>query len=377
VIRVVVVDDHEMFAESIVRLLNDDPEIEVVAVASNATDGIELAKAQRPDIVLMDYHLPDMDGAAATRLLSRDCPQIAVIALTGSERPGAYYAAMEAGSAAWVRKTRAGQDLRDAVHNVYAGRRVEDDELVDLPELQHLRVHYQPVVELDTGHVVGFEALVRWLHPTRGVVLPGQFLPLAEETGYINDIDGHVAGLAAHQLAEWRGLFPQLAGLWMSVNVSASRLARADFPDTVAELLAVTRIPPDTFVLEITETVLLDDSAGTTARLGLLKDLGVRLALDDFGTAFSSLSYLRRFPFDHLKIDHSFTAELPGSTRAMQLIEAVQQLATAIGITAIAEGIEREDQSAALRRSGWQLGQGYLFAHPRPASDCAELLARQ
>jgi EAL domain-containing protein (putative c-di-GMP-specific phosphodiesterase class I) len=373
-IRLLIVDDHEMFAESLSRLLGMDADVEVIGVAGSARAGLDRAMADKPDVVLMDFQLPDMDGAAATRLLKAIRPEMKVIALTGSDRSGAYYAMAEAGSSAWIRKTRAVQDLLAAVHNVHRGDVVINDELAALPRIEELVLHYQPVLELATGRILGFEALVRWAHPTRGIVYPDGFLPLAEETGFIDAIGAWVCGEATRQLAKWQHLSEPDTRLWMSVNLSATNLNR---PQIVRDVLCYVEdagIAPGDLIIEITEMVLLDDTRETAARLGALHEIGVRLALDDFGTAFSSLSYLRRFPFDVLKIDTSFTAELPGSPRCMLLVEAIQQLASSIGLLGIAEGIERPEQAEALMNIGWEVGQGYLYSRAVEAAACVAML---
>ena len=354
-IAVLVIDDHEMLAESLVRLLSEDPDVFSLGTAQTGAEGLERARLQRPDIVLMDFQLPDMDGATATRMILDELPETKVISLSGSDSPGSHYAAMEAGSSAWVNKTRAIHDLRDIIHRVHAGVAVPDQDDAELPSVTDLRVHYQPVVELATGRIVGFEALVRWAHPVRGLVMPDEFLPLAEQTGFINEIGHAVGAQATRQLAAWQRRIGD-APLSMSVNISAVALERPDVVDRFVEFVRAAGIRPEDLIVEITESVLLADGEGTLLTMKRLKDAGVRLALDDFGTAFSSLSYLRQFPFDELKIDTSFTAELPGSSRSMLLMEAIHQLAAAIGIEGVAEGIEREEQADALRDAGWELG---------------------
>ncbi|MGO9196986.1 MAG: EAL domain-containing protein [Acidimicrobiales bacterium] len=376
-VRVIVVDDHEMFLESVVRLLRDDPTIAVVGTALTAAGGAEVAAAVLPDIVILDYHLPDMEGADAIRALKSAHPDAEIITLTGSDIAGSLYASIQAGSAAWIRKTRAVGELREAVRRIAAGQEVSIEELEALPSLDELVLHYQPVVELASGRIVGFESLVRWQHPTEGLRYPGEFLPQAEATGFVVEIDRWARRQAATQLAAWQGTHGSPERLWMSVNLSATDISDPNLLDSISSVVSSTGIEPIDLVVEVTESVLLDDTQQTTDFLVKMKELGVRLALDDFGTAFSSLSYVRRFPFDLLKIDISFTAELPHSARAMLLVEAIHHLAWSVGMIGIAEGIEREEQAAALRSIGWGLGQGYFFSTPLPAADCKALLAAQ
>lgn len=375
-VRVVIVDDHAMLSEGLMRLLAGDPTLLVIGAEPTASRGIERVRNERPDVVIMDYALPDMDGAAAARMIKSEMPEVNVIMLTGSERPGAYRAALDAGCSAWVRKTRALRDLVDAIHLVRAGEIVVSDEQSQLPPVAELVVHYQPILELVSGRIVGFEALVRWDHPTDGLVPPGRFLPLAEETGYVADIGRHVLERATRDLGCWRRDRSAVSGLWVSVNMSAAELADSSVAHRVREVLDRERIDPAGLIIEITETMLLEDTPEMARNLRGLKDLGVRLALDDFGTAFSSLSYLRRFPFDYIKIDNTFTAELPHKPRAVLLIEAIHHLAAAMGATAIAEGIERSDQAACLMAVGWELGQGFAYSAPVPSDEASRLAAK-
>ncbi|MBW8825492.1 MAG: EAL domain-containing protein [Acidobacteria bacterium] len=359
-----VIDDHEMVAQSIVRILQSDPTIQALGWCSTAEDGLARARAELPDIVVMDFVLPDMDGAAATRMLRAELPDTKVIMLSGSDRPGAYFAAREAGVAGWVRKTRALQELVVVVRHVADGEPVIDEEIAELPAPHDLVVHYQPVVEIESRRIVGFEALVRWAHPTRGLLGPNEFLPLAEDTGFIIEIGRHVGATALGQIATWQHRYPGTPPLWMSVNLSVAGLTAPTFLPELTAGIQAAGIDPGDVVFEITETVLLEETDENLAHLTAMKDIGVRLALDDFGTAFSSLSYLRTFPFDYLKIDNSFTAELPSNPRSRLLVEAVAQMADSLGMRAIAEGVEREDQADALRSAGWRYAQGYLYSRP-------------
>jgi len=373
--RVVVIDDHEMVLQSIVRLLRDDPQIVVAGTALTATQGIELTQQERPDVVIIDYTLPDMDAPEAIKILREVYPEVKIITFSGSGSPGALYASMRAGSSGWVCKARAIRELRDAVLNVAAGRPVADIEMESLPALDQLVLHYQPIVALANGRIVGFEALVRWQHPERGLLYPIAFLPLAEETGFIVEIDRWAWEKATRQLRDWQHRYPSTPHIWVSVNLSVDDLSDPELFESISGITTRARIDPVDLVVEITESVLLDDTEQTMDFLGQLKGLGVGLALDDFGTAFSSLSYVRRFPFDHLKLDISFTSELPQSTRSMLLVEEICHLATSMEMKSIAEGIERQEQADALRGMGCEYGQGFLFSRPLPVEDCEALLA--
>lgn len=373
--RVVIIDDHEMILQSLERLLRDESRITVVGTAIDAATGIEVARREKPDVVVIDYMLPDMDAASAIGVLREENPDVKVVTLSGSEQPGALFASMRAGSSAWITKTRAVQELRDTILRVAAGFVVTSDELDSLPSLAQLAVHFQPIVTLASGRIVGFEALVRWQHPKRGLLYPEVFLSLAEATGFIVELDQWVWEQAALQLKSWQERYA--LPLYMSVNLSARDLSVPSLFASISDIVKRTSVDPGDLVFEITESVLLEDSVETIEFLTGLKKLGARLSLDDFGTAFSSLSYVRRFPFDQLKLDISFTSELPDSPRSMLLVEEICHLATSMKMNVVAEGIERNEQYDALNDIGCDYGQGYLMAPALPASECDALIEKQ
>jgi len=373
VIRLLIVDDHVMFAESLSRLLDIDPTIEVVGIALDGMTALRLARSCFPDIVLVDFALPDMNGAELTSALRAELPDVRIISLAASGSGGARRAMIRAGSSGWVSKTRAVRDLVSAVHDVHGGKRVTESHIDGQPELDELELHYQPVLDLVSGSVQGFEALVRWQDPARGLIYPDEFLPAMEENGRIDSLSCWVIERAMLDLAAWKDRSIAVEP-WVSVNISASSLKSADVVDTVVGCLERYNLHPSKLIVELTETVLLDEDAFAKASLERLRAYGVRIAIDDFGTAFSSLAYLRRFAFDLVKIDASFTAELPESARAMALVEAIQHLAQSVGLTGIAEGIERTEQAEALVAAGWRLGQGYLFSHAVDATTCEAML---
>ena len=228
--------------------------------------------------------------------------------------------------------------------------------------------YYQPIVELTTGHVVGFEALARWLHPERGLLGPEQFLPLAEETGLVGHIGEAILRDGLAQLARWRARDLPFAGAYLAVNVGTRQVVDASFANLVAGLLAETGIAADSVWLEITETALLADVKASTVAMRKLRGLGLHLAVDDFGTGYSSLTYLKRFPVEAIKIDRSFVAGLGLDNEDTTIVEAVVNLGHSFGLDVIAEGLETPLQLARLRSIGCDRGQGYLFGRPRPAS---------
>ncbi|CAN5839577.1 EAL domain-containing protein [soil metagenome] len=228
--------------------------------------------------------------------------------------------------------------------------------------------YYQPIVELTTGHVIGFEALARWLHPERGLLGPDAFLPLAEETGLIGHIGESVLRDALTQFARWRSQDLAFADAYLSVNVGTRQVVDPRFATFVAEALGQSGMPADSLWLEITETALLADVKASTVALRKLRSLGLHLAVDDFGTGYSSLTYLKRFPVEAIKIDRSFVAGLGLDSEDTTIVEAVVNLGHSFGIDVIAEGLETPLQLTRLRELGCDRGQGYLFGRPRPAS---------
>jgi diguanylate cyclase (GGDEF)-like protein/PAS domain S-box-containing protein len=234
-------------------------------------------------------------------------------------------------------------------------------------------VAYQPIVELATRRIVGFEALARWSHPTRGPVAPAEFVPIAEETGLILPLGRQVLERACQQLARWRAT--ELGRHWrVSVNVSARQLLAPDLVVTVEDATSRAGLEPAGLTLELTESVLLSDSERVLERLHALKQLGVQVALDDFGTGYSSLSYLQRVPFDLIKIDRVFVQALRAEAPATSLASTIVDLARTLGRLTVAEGIEDEVEAAGLQELGCQLGQGYLFGRPLAPGEVEEHL---
>jgi diguanylate cyclase len=240
-------------------------------------------------------------------------------------------------------------------------------------ERRELVVHYQPIVDLHTGRVAGAEALVRWPRPDRGLVPPAEFIPLAEETGLVVEIDRFVLRQACRQMAGWTGAGPLL----LHVNLSANHLLRGDLAADVAAALRDSGLAPECLALEITESVLMHDLELGIVRLNELKRLGVHLAIDDFGTGYSSLAYLRQMPIDAVKIDKSFVDGVAGGPEESAVARAIIALATTLHLDTVAEGVEHPEQATALAELGCHLAQGYHFSRPVPAADMARLAAGQ
>jgi len=235
-----------------------------------------------------------------------------------------------------------------------------------------LRVHYQPMVSLDTGRISGFEALVRWQHDDRGLLRPEEFLSVAEDSDLIVPLGAQVLELACEQLAEWhRTVDPTLT---MAVNLSLRQLYRSDFPAVLSRVLYRTQLPPDLLHLEITETVLMDATSSTMRQISALEDHGVQLAIDDFGTGYSSLLYLKRLPVRVVKIDRSFVDGVTRDPEDRAIVEAIIRLAGALDLRVVAEGVERADQLRLLRDLGCEQAQGHFLAAAADATAADALL---
>jgi diguanylate cyclase (GGDEF)-like protein/PAS domain S-box-containing protein len=239
-----------------------------------------------------------------------------------------------------------------------------------------LRVHYQPFVDLARDEVVGFEALLRWHHPRRGVLPPEEFLTVAEETGLIVPIGRYVLSEGCRQIRELQRKHPEMGRLKLSVNLSNKQFFQADLFDQIEEALKDSGLDPACLGLEITEGVIIRHADSAASRFSRLKSMGVQLYMDDFGKGYSSLSYLHRFPMDILKIDRSFTSRIEEAEGNLAIVKAIITLAHQLGMEVVAEGIQTEEQKARLRLLGCEYGQGFLFSEPLSADGAEELLLR-
>lgn len=230
-------------------------------------------------------------------------------------------------------------------------------------------LHYQPIFDLLDNKLVGFEALIRWQHPIHGLILPTQFLPIAEETGLIIPLDAWVIRQACQQVNHWENKFPRNLSLKVSINLSAKDFQKPNLIEDIDYLLAETGLESELITIEITESMLMENLENTIDVLEQMKLRNIRISIDDFGTGYSSLSYLNRLPIDNLKIDRSFVNQMQADKRDYQIVNTITALSRQLGLVTIAEGVETPHQLLLLKQLGCQLGQGYLFSEPLPVDE--------
>ena len=359
--------------------------------------GVPCAPATRPRAsaaTSSPYLIDDLgDPSDAIRVVSRIAQAIrAPLTLAGQEIHTtvsmgiAYHATAyelaedmmrDADTAMYAAKAAGGgrYQIFDAAMHQRAVQRLQlESALRGAVERNEFCTHYQPVVELETGRLAGFEALIRWQHPEHGLVPPLDFIPIAEETGLIHPIGRWILRDACLQMATWNRALQPADRLSMSVNLSGHQLAEPDLVAAVVQILEDTGLDPEQLKLEITESALMADTETATERLSQLRAIGVGLSIDDFGTGYSSLSYLHRLPLTVLKIDKTFVWSMGSSARERQICRGIVSLAHDIGLSVIAEGIETPEQRQQLSELHCEYGQGYLFAKPLPVEAATELL---
>ena len=248
-------------------------------------------------------------------------------------------------------------DLHAAIHN------------------REFELYYQPIIDLRTGAIAGFEALVRWQSPQRGFVSPGAFIPVAEETELIIPMGKWILETACDRMRSWQQQFPDCSSVVMSVNLSSRQFSQPNLVEQIQQVLEVTGLDPQNLKLEITESMVIDDVENTIILLNRLKDLGIKMSMDDFGTGFSSFSYLHRFPMDTLKVDRSFVSNMSQGIKNQEIVSTIVMLAHKLGMDVVAEGIETDLEKQMLQSLNCEYGQGYFFAKPLSAADATKLLA--
>ncbi len=333
----------------------------------DATDAVRVA--QRIQDELSEPFVLDKNSAFATASIG------IALSSSGYDRPEdilrdadiAMYRAKENGKARY--------ELFDHGMHARAVSRLQlESDLRQAIENKEFCVYYQPIVSLETGRLAGFEALVRWNHPRRGLVSPADFIPVAEETGLIVPIGEWVLNEACAHVRQWQLDSPSHRSLSLSVNLSARQVAQPDLLDRIKEALTTSKLNPHCLKLEITESVVMENAEAAVLMFKQLRSLGVQLSIDDFGTGYSSLSYLHRFPLNYLKIDRSFVSRLT-TDNDNAIVRTISTLARNLGMEVIAEGIETDEQYQQLKMLGCEYGQGFLFSRPVNNDDVQHLLA--
>jgi len=353
--------------ELVARLGGDEftvllPDVAAPTLPSVVAERLLTALAQPFDLEGHEITVSSSIGVVlgdATYLQAEDVLRDADLAMyqAKAEGPGRYRVFDRTMHEAVVARLRLEVDLRQAL------------------DKRELEVHYQPIVALASRAIDGVEALVRWRHPKHGLLSPDEFIPLAEETGLIIEIDRWVLREASSQVVAWQRRFAYLPPLTLSVNLSSKQLEQPDLVSTVKDMLLETRLSPHDLRLELTESLLMSSSQTVCDNLEGLRKLGVQLHIDDFGTGYSSLSYLQRLSADTLKIDRSFVAKMNEDEDSAELVRTIVDLAHNLGMQAVAEGVETETQYAQLKSFSCDYAQGYLFAKPLTAGDAEALLA--
>jgi diguanylate cyclase (GGDEF)-like protein/PAS domain S-box-containing protein len=352
-------------SDTVARLGGDEfvivcPDLEPVRGATEVAE--RLAQAINRALVLSSgEHFWTVSTGIALATSTHDTPE----SLLG-DADAAMYRAKERG--------RGRYELFDEAMRTTVTKRIRtESELRRAIHHDELEVWFQPIVDLATGRTVSTEALVRWPHPDHGMIDPLEFIPIAEETGLILPLGLHVLEVACRQTAAWQTEFDSALGV--SVNVSGRQAVSRVFPAQVAAIAERSGLRPGTLALEITETVLMDEADSPGTALGVLQEHGLTLTLDDFGTGYSSLSRLKRLPVDTLKIDRSFVAGLEDNADDRAIVKATIDMAHAVGLRVVAEGVETREQEEHLRRFGCELAQGYLYARPQPGPAATEVFA--
>jgi EAL domain-containing protein (putative c-di-GMP-specific phosphodiesterase class I) len=335
---------------------------------TDATDAVRVA--QRIQDELSQPFVLDKNSAFATASIG------IALSSSGYDRPDdilrdadiAMYRAKENGKARY--------ELFDHGMHARAVSRLQlESDLRQAIEQKEFCVYYQPIISLQTGRLAGFEALVRWNHPRRGLVAPADFIPVAEETGLIVPIGQWVLNEACAQVRQWQIDSPSHRSLSLSVNLSARQVAQPDLLQRIKDALETSKLNPHCLKLEITESVVMENAEAAAQMFKQLRSLGVQLSIDDFGTGYSSLSYLHRFPLNYLKIDRSFVMRLT-TDNDNAIVRTISTLARNLGMEVIAEGIETEEQFQQLKMLGCEYGQGYLFSRPVGNDGVEHLLAQ-
>jgi diguanylate cyclase (GGDEF)-like protein len=309
--------------------------------------------------VIFGEHVLDVQASIGVAIRDEDCADGAVL--------------LQHADAAMYAAKRSGRD-RMVLYTAELDTRARDAELRRAIAAEELVVYFQPAVDLDDGRIIAVEALARWAHPARGLLMPDMFIDLAEDTGAIVPLGEWVLLAACRQAAQWRATIPGVQQLRLSVNLSPKQIMQPDLVDRVSAILADTGFPARLLILELTESVILQPAPEIVARLDALRRMGIGLAVDDFGTGYSALSLLRRLPVNILKVDRSFVTGIADDAQTRSVADAIIRLGEAFNLVVVAEGIETAEQGAALREMGCRFGQGFYYYRPLDGPSAATAL---
>lgn len=394
--KILVIEDEQVIRENILKLLK--AEGFDVTGAENGAQGLNAAVSNVPDVIICDVMMPELDGYGVLVAL-RSNPVTATVPfvfLTGKAERSEMRQGMELGADDYLTKPFSKAELvgaissrlkkQEAVAEQYHNLRSPSNEFIqdtahklqqiktslcNALEREEFQVYYQPQVNVQTGKIMSAEALVRWLHPEKGLISPAEFIPAAEETGFIVQLGEWVLQTACKQMQVWQNAgFP----LRIAVNLSPRQFHQPELSSRVAQILAETGLEASSLELELTESLMVEDAESAIATLQHLKNLGVCISLDDFGTGYSSLSYLTQYPFDTLKIDRCFISKITDGCTNAAIVKAIIEMAHSLCLEVIAEGVETEAEKDFLWRYKCDIMQGYLFSPPLAAADFEQLL---
>ena len=394
--KILVIEDEQVIRENILKLLK--AEGFDVTGAENGSQGLYAAVSNVPDVIICDVMMPELDGYGVLMAL-RSNPVTATVPfvfLTGKADRSEMRQGMELGADDYLTKPFSKAELvgaissrlkkQEAVAEQYNTLRSQSSELIQKTadkleqiktrlchalEREEFQVYYQPQVNVQTGKIMSAEALVRWVHPEKGLISPAEFIPHAEATGFIVQLGEWVLETACRQMQVWQNAgFP----LRIAVNLSPRQFHQPDLSSRVAQILAETGLEASSLELELTESLMVEDAESAIATLQHLKNLGVCISLDDFGTGYSSLSYLTQYPFDTLKIDRCFISKITDGCTNAAIVKAIIEMAHSLCLEVIAEGVETEAEKDFLWRYKCDIMQGYLFSPPLAAADFEQLL---
>ncbi|MGB8686751.1 MAG: EAL domain-containing response regulator [Microcoleus sp.] len=406
-LKILVIEDDELIRETLLQLLESHSYR--VIVAQNGRVGVQMALSEIPDLILCDVQMPEQDGYEVLRTLRQNslAATIPFIFLTAQGGKADFRRGMELGADDYLTKPFTKAELLGAIASRLSKRQTITQPLIvalqqaearlkDLandstttnavsPEklalealLRHalaqgeFQVYYQPQVDIATGQIIGAEALVRWQNPERGIISPVEFIPLAEETGLIIPLGEWVLLSACAQTASW--LAAGFSPFKISVNLSARQLSDPDLKARIVQILETTGLEPANLELEMTESAVVENATVAGATLNELKALGIRIAVDDFGTGYATLGYLKQFAFDSLKIDRIFVRKANEDAQNAAITTAVILLGHSLNMTVVAEGVETEAELTFLKDQQCDIMQGYLFSPPQPATIFESLL---